>query len=289
MHTDHYFTIGLTHASEGKPCEDYAISGMARPHLAYAIVSDGCSGAQAHTDIGARTISWAFQRLVEESRAQPGEWFDKDFERRLLAYFEAFRITAMLPDYLATIVGLVATPEKASVYIYGDGAIAVKYLDGRIELIELSWWDNKPLYLAYQFNLGILDEFVGLYKDSIIEPFKQVNSTWIHHRSDVESITARFSLEDVSEGHVIHFNPSSDGIESISIFTDGIDHIEPLSSKDVVDELMSFTASNKGSFVKRRAMRALDNLKERKAKQKDDFAMATIWFGPEKVNDNSKS
>ena len=56
---DHYFTIGTTHARAGEPCEDYALSGTLKDGRVYGIVTDGCSGANARTDLGARVLALA--------------------------------------------------------------------------------------------------------------------------------------------------------------------------------------------------------------------------------------
>ena len=55
LHTDHYFHIGDTHLTAGKPCQDYAISSVDN-NAAFAVVSDGCSTG-GDTDIGSRIIA----------------------------------------------------------------------------------------------------------------------------------------------------------------------------------------------------------------------------------------
>ena len=53
MNKDSFFKIGSTH----NICQDYAISGRDEHYkVDYAIISDGCSGAE-DTDIGSRLVS----------------------------------------------------------------------------------------------------------------------------------------------------------------------------------------------------------------------------------------
>jgi hypothetical protein len=64
---DHYFTIGTTHARAGEPCQDYALSGALKDARVYGIVTDGCSGANARTDLGARVLALALESELQNT------------------------------------------------------------------------------------------------------------------------------------------------------------------------------------------------------------------------------
>ena len=64
---DHYFTIGTSHARAGEPCQDYALSGTLKDARVYGIVTDGCSGANARTDLGARVLALAMEAELQHT------------------------------------------------------------------------------------------------------------------------------------------------------------------------------------------------------------------------------
>src|SRR3989344_1803041 len=69
--TDHYFHIGSAHYRNGKPCQDYALSGVYGP-VACAVVSDGCSTGR-HTDVGARVLTLStLQAIRDHTKASGG-------------------------------------------------------------------------------------------------------------------------------------------------------------------------------------------------------------------------
>jgi hypothetical protein len=122
---DHYCTVGGMHVSQGTPCEDYALSGHLDRDAVFGAVSDGCSGARANTDVGARTIAFAFARTIQSRQVPAGEWFRGGFFDALRESFASSRITNSEDDHLATFVGFVAIPETASVFLMGDGEVSV--------------------------------------------------------------------------------------------------------------------------------------------------------------------
>lgn len=282
MHADHYFTIGTDHITAGTPCEDYALSGELASGAWFGVVADGCSGAFANTDVGARAIAWAFKRALNDRMVEPGAWFGAGFSELLTDAFRQHQYDGNRLDYMTTVVGVVGTPEAASVYIHGDGAVALRYADGSMRLIELAWWDNTPFYLNYKLYPDLLDRFMARFADGIIEPFTQVTTTF---RQGVDEliidapVRERWAMSDAHEGHVLSFRPAEEGIIAIAVLTDGIDKIgiDPQPQVDVVNQLMSFK-NYEGSFVKRRAMKALKEFARAGKPPRDDVAIATLLF-----------
>ncbi|MDO8415236.1 MAG: protein phosphatase 2C domain-containing protein [Agitococcus sp.] len=284
MNVDHYFTIGSSHQSQGTPCEDFALTGILQEGFAYGVVADGCSGANANTDIGARALACAFRRTVAQRIGGAGAWFSGTFHDQLLANFRNMRYdNEEVGDYLATVVGFVATPEAASVYIHGDGAIAIRYADGRLKLIELTWWDNTPYYLGYSLEQQEQDKFIRLYQNGFLEPFKQTITVW-QKTSDgldvLEASNERFILDQVIDGHILHFHPREEGIVAMAVLTDGVGQLGQTPAIEVATELLSFK-NYEGSFVKRRMMRALRLFHKAGIIPRDDIGMAAVWFPPE--------
>jgi hypothetical protein len=307
MNVDHFFTIGTDHQAQGRPCEDYALSGPLDGGAVFGVVADGCSGAKAHTDVGARALAWAFPRALAVHGAAPGQWFGPGFQQALQESFRQHQYGGARENYFATVAGFVATPDDAAVYLQGDGAVALRYADGRVRLIELAWWDNTPFYLNYQLHPDLLRQFEQRFDDGVIEPLVQVSTT-VHRlgatapirtaAADVLAAPAagvpaggveglvtettvpireRFALADTYEGHVLRFKPREEGIVAMAVLTDGVSQVGALPATDVVRELMAFK-NHQGEFVKRRLLKALRELRREGSAPRDDLGMAAVWF-----------
>jgi hypothetical protein len=280
MTLDHFFTIGSAHHAQGTPCEDYALSGMLPSGVAFGVVADGCSGAEANTDVGARAISWAFKQALAESQAEAGHWFDAGFTERLQAAFVRNQFAGAREDYLATVVGFAATPDFASVYVHGDGAVALRYADGRMELIQFAWWDNTPYYLNYQVHTEWLDRFLAPYQDGVIEPFGVRHTTFQAAEEGVEVLQSRherFAMDQVMGGHVLQFRPAEEGIVAMAVLTDGIEQVGEKAPLEVASEWLAYK-NFRGEFVKRRMLKSLKVLRNGGFIPRDDIGIAAISF-----------
>lgn len=284
MQTDSYFTIGATHGKAGTPCEDYALAGELRPGLVFGIVSDGCSGAYAHTDEGARALSFAFRQVLHDGGAQDDAWFDGAFTQRLLARFRANSYTDEPDDRYATAVGFAATQERAAVYLFGDGAYALRFADGRQRLVWFEWDDNAPYYLNYrlcpQFDADFRAALAENQSPPLVEAWADFRATG---KADdpVEMLaegSRRLPFSALENGLVCSFRPQEEGIEALAVLTDGINQIGDLTGVQALAELFAFK-NFQGNFVKRRMMRGLERLAATGQRPQDDLAMACVWFG----------
>ena len=68
------------------------------------------------------------------------------FGQKLRDRLRARRITGNPQDYYATLVTAVAQPDELRFFIGGDGAFAIEYADGEIDVTAVSWWHNAPYY-----------------------------------------------------------------------------------------------------------------------------------------------
>lgn len=281
MNTDHVFTIGSVHVSRGTPCEDYAWSEKLDRDLVLGVVSDGCSGAFANTDIGARTISFAFARAITSRRVPPWEWFRGDFFQRLQANFASPRITDAENDYLATVAGFIATPEKASVFLMGDGAIAARSADGVHRLIEFDWAGNAPYYLGYTLNSERRARFLDALSETPGRAVRRRTTTFSVSESGphiLEAVTESLDFEDLETGVILDFRPKEQGILALAVMTDGVSHIGSISAAAAVGELLAFK-NTRGGFVKRRVRKALLVFSKNGHAARDDIALACVWMG----------
>lgn len=281
MNVDHFFTIGSAHLNQGNPCEDYALSGTLSAECLFGVVADGCSGANANTDVGARALSWAFRRTLENDLSVGNELIGTGFHDSLLQTFAGHQYGER-DDYLATVVGFVATPSMARVYVHGDGAVAFKYANGQLKLITFNWQNNMPFYLKYHQHPSLLDEFVGHYPDQNQKPYS-VTTQWgtcALNEPVSPAITQGMTMEQVMKGHVFECHPTDEKIVAMAVITDGIEQVGSLSNFEVAREILAFK-NTRGDFVKRRMLKALKTRFNGISAPRDDLGVSAIWFGNE--------
>jgi hypothetical protein len=271
MPADHFFTIGATHRLTGQPCEDYALSGALADGRLYGVVCDGCSGAMARTDIGARVLALAMERVLKETR-NLDECFEPPFVEKLSVMFRQLMITDDGMDYLAGIVAFCATAERAKVFMMGDGAFALASYEGELELTEVHWPNNAPYYLGYRMQ----PEFDRLFRQDVA-PLTRVevrtSSRARRRPEDVVAAPEQISASRFMEGYVRTFGLA--GIKTLAVFTDGVSQVRGASSIQVSDAMLDYK-DDSGAFVKRRAMRALAAFDRAGSTVEDDFAVASL-------------
>lgn len=284
LHTDHSFHIGEQHLRQGKPCQDYAHSGMLNETMAYAIVSDGCSSG-GMTDIGSRLMVLATkQALMEYESPYPIDASLVNASRD--AYLASYRAALGLKthDLLATCLWAVASKDWVLVNVIGDGVVVASHeYDHMVHRFE--WHKNMPYYPAYGLD-GTDMQFVQSMSDNP-EPF-----------THLEEGLAPVGMGGCRDGYLTSL-PVSEGMKgvsllyergssdvwpgkmlSIGLFTDGVEQIDGIPYDQAIERLMTFKSVS-GQFVTRRMNRFLSEAKETGRGPSDDIALATIHFGNE--------
>ncbi|MBM7116118.1 protein phosphatase 2C domain-containing protein [Melittangium boletus] len=284
MNTDHFFTTGQLHVSRGEPCEDYALSGAFDTDTVYGAVSDGCSGMEAHTDVGARAICFAFQKALRPRSREPLQAFGPAFFPALKGEFQANHISSDRQDYFASLVGFVANPREAAIYLFGSGAYVLRYADGRHKVVWFEWDGNAPFYLNYCLHEDLYREYVGDIQKGIDDPahehfivFRVAEDGRIRV---LESGSLRHEFDSLEQGHVACFRPVDEGIEAMAVITDGIFKMGQVQAPEVVRELLTFE-ERRGGFVKRRLTQVLEAFAQQGSLPRDDLGIACVWFGAE--------
>lgn len=280
MHVDHFFTIGQQHVRNGTPCEDYALSGRLEDGTVYAALSDGCSGANARTDLGARGWCLAFERRVREHGAGA---FEHDFLPDLLASYQARRWTDSLRDDLASLIALVATPERAELWLMGDGGYALHHTNGDLSLVGFTWINNTPFYPTYLLHDRLYTDFAAAFQGGVVEPVTERRQRWSFTDGSVTLVqddTLTHPFEAFDGGHRVTLDPRNDGVLGVSLFTDGLWSIGAAPSGglpvlDAVREALAFKTLE-GTFVKRRMGRALQRWARDGHWPQDDLGTATV-------------
>jgi Protein phosphatase 2C len=272
--TNHAFQIGAQHLSLGKPCQDYAVSGSINGTAAYAIVSDGCSSG-GETDIGARIVTLATKRALEENAHLPGLTAERINLVRD-AYMETYRRTLGLEHR-----DMLATPNGILVHVTGDGVVVTQYeLDTLVH--EFSWADNKPYYPAYR--LGNIDAgFVAAHQDNplpLTTTVTYVKSVGMGGLKDgaLYEHSAEVGMTGMTLKKLLpEQNDEFGKLVGISLFSDGLTQVDTYDTLTAAQALTSFK-STAGDFLVRRMNKFLQESRKVGRGPIDDIACATILF-----------
>ena len=296
MQADHAFTIGRSH----KVCEDYArsgsVKGISRPGMAYAFVSDGCSGSR-DSDVGSRVmVSSAEQILLRRLGVE-----DAHDVRHVVASAAAIQRLMGMPEEMldATLLG-VYVDSRINVFGMGDGTIAFRMHSGDLALFDIVSPSGFPLYPSYFLSRSRLiavqqkmrkDPEKGWRVDYVREDGDTIEREercfWSNDLDLFRQDYSRGDREGVrdltTDGEDPDCVDEDDFIETVAVFSDGVKSFvdqdrQSVPWLDVVRELMSFKG-HKGEFVKRRMQGFLRACARRGWHHDDDLAMGAIYIG----------
>ncbi|MEY2665267.1 MAG: hypothetical protein RLZZ480_372 [Candidatus Parcubacteria bacterium] len=280
MVTDHAFHIGEQHLRNGKPCQDYALSGKLSDAVTYAIVSDGCSSG-GQTDIGARLVALATERAIREC-VQQNIFAPASINAERDLYIEAYRRTLQLPldDFLATSLWAIVEKDSLLVSVTGDGAFALIFENDTEPLLyDISWDKSAPYYPAYR--LGGMNERFKQHHENLT-PLTITKSQQVGEGEP--SMTAdQHYIEPGMNGLAFTFSRNDDLFTSricgVALFSDGVTQVDETSTSDVIRSLLSFKSTT-GQFFTRRMNRFLQDVRKVGRGPLDDIAGAVIHFEP---------
>lgn len=281
FHTDNHFNIGAEHVLAGKPCQDYAISGV-HEGAAYAVVSDGCSSG-GHTDVGARLMSLSTAAAIREhwssTRNATNESSSQDVEVHQRLILGGIKETLRLDqqDMLATVLYAYITPNGGYVKVRGDGVIAFVYEDGPVALRRYDWPNNTPFYPAYADDS--LPDFISTHGGDVN---KLVLQEQIFLRETVgfgEFAYCGHSFHSISDGikgitRVIDAE-NIEALSYIAVFSDGVTRVDGVDWKDAATRLLAFKSAE-GVFAKRRMINFVREARKVGKGPLDDVAYAVI-------------
>ncbi|MDP3653134.1 MAG: protein phosphatase 2C domain-containing protein [Rhodoferax sp.] len=264
---DHYFTLGTFHARAGEPCQDYALSGTLKDARVYGLVTDGCSGANARTDLGARVLALAMEAELQHTTSLE-DCFTPESIQRIRTRLQAMPLGGTPQDYLASIVAFCATTTTAKVFMAGDGAYATRHTNGTVQITEASWPDNAPYYLGYCLQPAVAAQFNASATKGALSVQLSTHTT-----GENSSTTQDIPAQDFLQGWTTEIALSD--ISALTICSDGISQISKLESLDAATACLAFK-NFEGSFVKRRAMKALAQWERSGHIPQDDFSIAAL-------------
>lgn len=263
---DHYFTIGTTHARAGEPCQDYALSGTLSDARVYGIVTDGCSGANARTDLGARVLALAVEAELQRTTSLD-DCFTPAFVQRVRTRLHSMPLGGPRQDYLASIVAFCATSTTANLFMAGDGAYATRRADGSVQITEASWPDNAPYYLGYCLQPAVTAQFSAFASNDALNVQLSTNST------NEGTFTREVPAKDFLQGWTSYLDLTD--ITALAVYSDGIGQISKLDTLEAATACLGFK-NFEGSFVKRRSIKAFAQWEKNGHLPQDDFAIAAL-------------
>ena len=272
--TDHAFHIGGVHTREGKPCQDFALSGV-HENVAYITVSDGCSTG-GMTDVGARVWALSARRgIINPGAAIPAG---------------AMGVLGLDPDdLLATSLLLMCNQEGVGAFsIRGDGVVAFANNRGTLFTTKVEWANNTPCYPAYcRDNYAA---FVAAQGGDLSAPALSWE-TWsatVDEPVMLKVASGTLSLGEGLNGYgdTFDFNDNNQlRFNYLALFSDGVQQVEGVEWYEAVRQLLAFKTTP-GAFARRRMRRFLDDAAKVGRGPQDDIAYAVINLQPDEVSND---
>jgi len=282
MNCDSAFCIGKTH----KVCQDYAISHMDNEGNSIVVLSDGCSSSP-HTDIGARILAISTLKLRIEDSIRDGIWLNKAPDRFIkaakIAISSIYHLSGLLPSESmdATLLTLDVWGERMFFNAWGDGILAIGFVDGSIIAYMISYPSGYPHYINYEIGpknrkegFNIINEGTKL---SILSTNERCPGS---NNQEIETpFNIMYNISDLNKqyGKAKFLAILSDGISSF------YEHIKeetytknvPITELDVLKELLNFK-SFKGQFVSRRLRKFMKDCVDKNWEHADDVSLAVV-------------
>lgn len=296
MKTDSYFEIGSTHDI----CQDYALAGNINEHIAFAIVTDGCT--QSHkicgqVDLGARVVAYAAREVLFELFKNVKQLFnDKTNENSVTSFNETVRhvlriqtfnkyneirktlnLNPMFSD--CTLVVAITDGKITYTYMYGDGGIIVKLKSGETIYDDISYLSSAPYYLAYSHEKDRDNAYQIAYGASpvihtryTIPHNDDILSAKVEHEQAKSIDVGIYEFSSFTYTDISYIALTSDGIKSYQSMEGATTDIPPI---QMAPKFVGFKNTN-GSFVQRR-MKALKKENDlAKISHYDDVSVASI-------------
>lgn len=273
---DHHFHIGQAHLNQGKPCQDFALSGVL-DNAVFAVVADGCSSG-GQTDVGARILVLAAAQAIRQQRVRNRSVGDLVVPVAASQNLTLFSVRDALGltqgDLLATSAVAYLSPEGGFVHLQGDGVVARKYRDGRLVASRYEWAENTPYYPAYALDERVFIQTHGGNLDAECATHQQ--AYFVPNEGFTLSPANGLTLRDGLRGFTTHFDAASvEELEYIAVFTDGVTQFKNREWTDVVHDLLTIPTS-KGEFMKRRLGHLIRIAQKSGEVPMDDVGVAVI-------------
>ena len=280
MNTDTFFTQGNSH----KICQDYAVHGPD-----YVILSDGCSGAM-DSDFGARL-------LVRAAIVHNHESIIPIYDRILSTAVDYCKAIDLNSECLfATLLTAKVLECNIEVHVAGDGIIAVKFKNGVIRVVKITYPMSAPLYLRYFLSPQDCGSFFNNYEGKYTETTYTITPNGKTENLRVEQCSCPrpnfHCFAPDFDSYKIYCYDKFD-VESVAIFSDGVASFQRFTTvgvsktselvpeEEIIKEILAFRGFQ-GEFVQRRCQRAFVKFDKDGWRNFDDFSVGVIYTGETK-------
>lgn len=269
INLDTFLKIGHAH----KICEDYIISGMEPiPHI---ILADGCSSSK-NTEMGARLLCYLARQFLtlkdvkNSTYEQMGNWIISNAEMTA----RQLGLNASSLDSTLVVSYYDQEEDNILIRVYGDAFIISIDKNDKMAICEEKFTKNAPYYLSYRLDPERDEEYHKEKIDLIsstsdIETGSKMNRIWAYDRE-------------------ISFNLQASSYKLILICSDGIgsfyyksQEADPEMDVEYVVQELSFFRSKAGSFLKRRASKALKLYEKANVFHADDLSIGAYLIQEE--------
>lgn len=270
FNVDSAFWTGATH----KVCQDYAIHSY---RDSCAIISDGCSSSP-DTDCGARFLALAAKNYIQSNDGEMDE-------SAIIASADSMRKLSGLSRYSldATLLTISLVQNRdCIVNIFGDGIIVYLNHDNSFIAHKREYDSGAPYYPSYHLDYARKIDYYKKFGSSITYTHYTINNNKelcsIKENPETIYSTSKWVTLDYNKYKAVLI--MTDGINSFTrkVKTDTSIIHEPISTEDVLKELIAFKSFN-GEFIVRRVQRFRKFCQENGWQNNDDVAIAGMYFG----------
>jgi len=292
---NHYFEIGSSHDD----CQDFALSGMLDPNVAFAILSDGCSASHdicREVDFGARLMCYSAKSVLKESFCDSMGLITDQWSQDVVANVgikianfacgigQQFAIHELATD--ATLLICLSDGAKHNILLYGDGGFVYKRSgDKTLSYTNVNFGSGAPFYLSYQLNEKRGDMYANQFggqltiMDTLGISEAGVTKKDFQLRNDFDK-TFYHQTSFHFEGDMDFIALTSDGVRSFQKTSpDAPEIVKNIDAEAIVPEMFGFK-NYQGQFVERRMNYFKKYMKANGLTHYDDISVSAIAFAP---------
>jgi len=273
---DAWYTTGASHVI----CEDYAVATTVTPDCTVAVVCDGCSSS-ADTDIGARLVARA--AVAHMARALPGTGVHAagfvDAAAVLRRAAAAARPLGLPTEALdTTLLAMRVVPNAVDIAVFGDGVVAARRRDGRVEIWVVEHPKGAPPYPSYALEPQRHARYLARFGADFTVRHRGPDNVWT---TQTRTTPPRWTLDPSAFDLVLL---GSDGLTAFvgdaPADETSMEVLAPVRVDAVVGALMA-VPHLQGRFVARRGRRFMKTAARRGWRGLDDIGLAAIAIGGE--------
>lgn len=287
-----FTTTGSKHENNGEFSEDFIIGGRINTYQHYIIFSDGCSGIDGLSDVGARIWSLSLKQILLDkcnynflnNKSELPIFLNIDILNELVELFKNNNLSIATASEFATVGCALLVKDKIQFFLMGDGGYAIHHQNGNITFVHFDWLNNKPFYPAYkllnedEYNL-VIKNFVLKSNTPIrktIKEYKPVKNLFGKIKFVlVNAITENIDFEVFENGFLEHISIKK--AKSFSVYSDGLLSFNNLTDDQIIKNFLINPYTNK-PLQRIEILKNYNKLKNKNIYPNDDLSIGTIIF-----------